>query len=62
MEDVTANHYSIPKGRIRLRKALVEYLSASFNLPEGRKLDVENEVIVTAGPSLCPLWPVVASR
>ena len=42
---VAANHYSHPKGRIRLRQALKKYYDPSFN----RSLDVENEIIVTSG-------------
>ncbi|CAH7689957.1 pyridoxal phosphate-dependent transferase [Phakopsora pachyrhizi] len=45
IEDVPANHYSIPKGRIRLRKALSEYYSESYK----RKLDPESEIIVSPG-------------
>lgn len=47
MEDVSANHYSLPKGRIRLRKAVAEHFSESYNL--GRPLDAENEVLISAG-------------
>lgn len=47
LDDISAQHYSLPKGRVRLRKALAENLSESFNL--GRSLDPENEVIVSAG-------------
>lgn len=42
---VAANHYSHPKGRIRLREALKKYYDPSFN----RNLDVENEILVTSG-------------
>ncbi|KAH8915668.1 PLP-dependent transferase [Atractiella rhizophila] len=45
LEVVEANHYSHPMGRIRLRKALAEYLSESF----GRRLDETKEILVTAG-------------
>ncbi|KAG9096242.1 hypothetical protein FS749_008840 [Ceratobasidium sp. UAMH 11750] len=45
---VAANHYSHPKGRIRLREALRAHYSPEFpNL--GRELDVETEIIVTSG-------------
>jgi kynurenine aminotransferase len=40
-----ANHYAHPKGRIRLREALSNHYSQFFN----RKLDVENEILVTSG-------------
>jgi kynurenine aminotransferase len=39
------NQYSPPKGLPRLRKALSAHFSPKFN----RQLDVENEIIVTAG-------------
>lgn len=43
-----ANHYSHPKGRIRLREAIREFYSPLFtNL--GRPLDVENEILVSSG-------------
>ncbi|KAG8747495.1 hypothetical protein FRC10_000631 [Ceratobasidium sp. 414] len=45
---VAANHYSHPKGRIRLREALRAHYSPEFpNL--GRELDVETEILVTSG-------------
>jgi len=40
-----ANHYSHPKGRIRLREAIRDHYSQYFN----RRLDVENEILVTSG-------------
>ncbi|KAI0729365.1 PLP-dependent transferase [Fomitopsis betulina] len=40
-----ANHYSHPKGRIRLREAIKKVYSPLFN----RELDVENEILVTSG-------------
>merc|ERR1711939_349208 len=46
---VMEHHYSHPRGRIGLRNALSKYLSSGFNLPEGRELDPESEVLVTAG-------------
>lgn len=49
LQSVEANHYSIPRGRIRLRNALSEYMSPSFKLEGGRKLDVNSEILVTAG-------------
>ncbi|KAK9897908.1 PLP-dependent transferase, partial [Cystobasidium minutum MCA 4210] len=46
------NHYSIPRGRARLRNALASYLSPSFNLPEGRQLDPTTEILVTSGANV----------
>lgn len=45
LETVVANHYSHPKGRIRLRNAISEYFGHQF----GRKLDVDSEILVTSG-------------
>lgn len=42
---VAANHYSHPKGRIRLREALKKVYSPQLN----RDLDVEKEILVTSG-------------
>ncbi|PSS29865.1 hypothetical protein PHLCEN_2v2658, partial [Hermanssonia centrifuga] len=42
---VVANHYSHPKGRIRLREAIRNYYSHDF----GRDLNVETEIVVTSG-------------
>lgn len=42
---VETNHYSLPKGRARLRIALAKFFSPSF----GRQLDAETEIVVTAG-------------
>ncbi|KAF7313725.1 Aminotran-1-2 domain-containing protein [Mycena chlorophos] len=42
---VTENHYSHPKGRMRLRQALKSMYSPLFN----RDLDVESEILVTSG-------------
>jgi len=42
---VETNHYSLPKGRARLRNALAKFFSPSF----GRQLDAETEIVVTAG-------------
>ena len=47
LESVETNHYSLPKGRTRLRNALADFFSESFAL--GRKLDAETEIVVTAG-------------
>lgn len=45
LSTVAANHYSHPKGRMRLREAIRDYYSPVF----GRQLDVENEILVTSG-------------
>ncbi|KAH8118594.1 PLP-dependent transferase [Phellopilus nigrolimitatus] len=42
---VAANHYSHPKGRIRLREAIKKHYGPVL----GRDLDVESEVLVTSG-------------
>lgn len=46
-DDVSANHYSIPKGRVNLRKAISNHYSDSFHL--NRPLDYENEIIISSG-------------
>ncbi|CAE6435799.1 unnamed protein product [Rhizoctonia solani] len=43
-----ANHYSHPKGRIRLREAIRDHYSPQF-ASLGRPLDVETEILVTSG-------------
>lgn len=45
LRSVEGNHYSPPKGRLRLRKALKEFYSPQF----GRELDPELEIVVTSG-------------
>lgn len=45
LNTVAPNHYSHPKGRIRLRQAIKAHYSESF----GRDLDVEQEILVTSG-------------
>ena len=45
LNTVAGNHYSHPKGRIRLREAIRDHYSKDFN----RTLDVENEILVTSG-------------
>ncbi|KAJ6539225.1 1-aminocyclopropane-1-carboxylate synthase 1 [Mycena capillaripes] len=45
LQDVGPNHYSHPKGRIRLRQAIKNHYGPSFN----RDLDVETEILVTSG-------------
>lgn len=42
---VPANHYSHPKGRIRLREAIRDFYSADFK----RALNVDTEILVTSG-------------
>lgn len=42
-----ANHYSLPRGRAALLKAVSDYMSPSFKL--GRPLDPNSEVQITAG-------------
>jgi kynurenine aminotransferase len=42
---VTANHYSHPKGRIRLREAIRNFYGPLLN----RDLNVETEILVTSG-------------
>lgn len=50
LEDVSANHYSVPRGRIRLRNALADHFSANFRL--GRRLDPDSEVLVSPGANM----------
>lgn len=45
LRTVAPNHYSHPKGRIRLRQAIKKYYDPLFN----RQLDVESEILVTSG-------------
>ena len=45
LHTVAANHYSHPKGRIRLRQAIKDVYSPLFN----RELDVEQNILVTSG-------------
>ncbi|GAA5907402.1 hypothetical protein JCM8208_007176 [Rhodotorula glutinis] len=45
LERVEANHYQLPRGNVRLRKALSKYLSTSFK----RDLDPNSEIQITAG-------------
>jgi kynurenine aminotransferase len=46
--DIMTHHYSHPRGRPRLIKAISEHYSSSFENLEGRKLTTE-EIVVTAG-------------
>ena len=45
LNEVATNHYSHPKGRIRLREALKAHYSPQL----GRDLDVESEILITSG-------------
>lgn len=45
LKDVSANHYSHPKGRIRLRQALKEHYSPLFH----RDLNADTEILITSG-------------
>jgi len=45
LRDVTPNHYSHPRGRIRLREAIKSFYGPQFQ----RELDVESEILVTSG-------------
>ncbi|KAG6903372.1 hypothetical protein C0995_013125 [Termitomyces sp. Mi166 len=45
LKTVGPNHYSHPKGRIRLREAIKNFYEADF----GRTIDVDSEILVTSG-------------
>ncbi|KAG6837981.1 hypothetical protein H0H93_008375 [Arthromyces matolae] len=45
LRSVAPNHYSHPRGRIRLREAIKSFYDPKF----GRELDVESEILVTSG-------------
>lgn len=45
LKSVAPNHYSHPRGRIRLREAIKAFYDPKFN----RNLDVESEILVTSG-------------
>jgi kynurenine aminotransferase len=45
LSDTSANHYSHPKGRIRLREAIRDYYSPSFE----RELNADTEILITSG-------------
>lgn len=45
LNEVGPNHYSHPKGRLRLREAIKKNYSPEF----GRELDAEKEILVTSG-------------
>jgi len=45
LNTVAPNHYSHPRGRIRLREAIKSFYGPQFN----RNLDVESEILITSG-------------
>ncbi|KAJ7507671.1 pyridoxal phosphate-dependent transferase [Mycena galericulata] len=45
LQGVAQNHYSHPKGRMRLRQAIKNHYGPQFN----RDLDLESEILVTSG-------------
>jgi len=45
LKQVAPNHYSHPRGRIRLREAIKSFYGPQLN----RDLDVESEILVTSG-------------
>ncbi|KAG6840438.1 hypothetical protein C0991_006703 [Blastosporella zonata] len=45
LKTVTPNHYSHPKGRMRLREAIKKFYDPLF----GRDIDVESQILVTSG-------------
>lgn len=45
LREVAPNHYSHPRGRIRLREALKKFYDPLFD----RTLDVESDILVTSG-------------
>lgn len=45
LRDVAPNHYSHPRGRIRLREAIKSFYAPQLN----RELDVDSEILVTSG-------------
>jgi kynurenine aminotransferase len=55
LQSVAANHYSHPKGRIRLRNAIKSHYDPLFN----RDLDVETEILVTSGANEGTRTPAV---
>jgi len=58
LDDVASNHYSLPKGRIALRKALSKHYSPSFG--RGRDLDPEREVAIFSGANVAILSVLTA--
>lgn len=49
LDQTATNHYAIPRGLMRLRKAISKHYSPSYKLPGGRDLDPDTEILVTAG-------------
>ncbi|KAI0033768.1 PLP-dependent transferase [Vararia minispora EC-137] len=45
LHTIAANHYSHPRGRLRLRQAIKDHYGPQFN----RDLDIEKEILVTSG-------------
>lgn len=45
LKSVAANHYSHPKGRLRLRQAVKKHYEPDFN----RSLNAETEILITSG-------------
>ena len=45
LKDVSVHHYSHPKGRIRLREAIRDLYSPSFQ----RDLNADTEILVSSG-------------
>lgn len=45
LQSVAANHYSHPKGRLRLREAVKKHYEPDF----GRSLNAETEILITSG-------------
>lgn len=45
LQTVAPNHYSHPRGRIRLREAIKAFYGPQLQ----RELDVESEILVTSG-------------
>ena len=55
---VGPNHYSHPRGRIRLREAIKAFYSPQFN----RDLDVESEILITSGANEGIVWAIISSE
>ena len=52
LNTVAANHYSHPKGRIRLREAIKKVYGPQL----GRNLNVDKEILVTSGANTGECW------
>lgn len=50
VDSLSASHYQLPRGLMRLRTALSAHLGDSYGL--GRPLDSNTEILVTAGANL----------